>query len=153
MRSMPSAPTPGDSIMALQQLRQLSAQRNRGRPATDSELKELEDEPACLHCGGFHSRACPRVRSVSWHPTGVIAQVVYWPWDKVDWSGVLWEDVTDTGPSVLLADLEDDLNILIDRLLYPSTMDSARRGLVSGAAQRLRLLIETAKYGAVESGA
>lgn len=48
--------------------------------------------PACSHCGGWHMRACPRVRSMSFHPSGALAGVVFWPDGK--WSGdfVLWPD-------------------------------------------------------------
>jgi hypothetical protein len=34
--------------------------------------------PVCQHCGGYHKRACPRVRSLRFHPNGTIAAVTFW---------------------------------------------------------------------------
>lgn len=34
--------------------------------------------PVCQHCGGYHRRACPRVRSLRFHPNGTIAAVTFW---------------------------------------------------------------------------
>jgi hypothetical protein len=46
--------------------------------------------PVCQHCGGFHSRACPRVASMTFHPNGSLAGVTFWadgrwPADHVVW--------------------------------------------------------------------
>lgn len=85
-------PGPQESVVALRQLQQLAAHR-RPRAMTDAEVEELGDEQTCMHCGGFHSRACPRVRSVEWHPNGNLAKVEYWSHAEIDWSGVLFSDV------------------------------------------------------------
>jgi len=42
---------------------------------------------ACLHCGGLHLRACPRVRRLSWRNKEDLAEVEYWAagrWDPGD---------------------------------------------------------------------
>lgn len=34
---------------------------------------------SCQHCGGLHSRACPRVRRISYQDGGKPAEVEFWP--------------------------------------------------------------------------
>jgi hypothetical protein len=85
------APTLDESFVALRQLQQLSARRPRAM--TEKEIEALADEPSCMHCGGWHSRACPRIRAVEWHPNGNLAKVEYWPFAEVNWDGVLFDDV------------------------------------------------------------
>src|ERR1035437_1638416 len=63
-------------------------------------LKQIEQvgtdayavDPRCQHCKGIHDRACPRVREMSFSPTGSIIGVKFWrEWDE---DSVLWpEDV------------------------------------------------------------
>lgn len=52
------------------------------------------DRPAtsCEDCGGYHLRACPRIKRQEWHPNGNRISVEYWPaWDT---SETIWpEDV------------------------------------------------------------
>lgn len=48
--------------------------------------------PACTHCGGRHLRACPRVRSMSFHPSGALAGVVFWPDGKWNEQHVLFPE-------------------------------------------------------------
>lgn len=47
---------------------------------------------ACSHCGGLHARACPRVRSMSWHPNGQLAGVRFWPDGKWDDAAIQWPE-------------------------------------------------------------
>jgi hypothetical protein len=48
--------------------------------------------PACNHCGGRHTRACPRVKAMSWHPNGSLAAVTFWPDGKWSDEQVLWDE-------------------------------------------------------------
>lgn len=57
-------------------------------------------ERACEDCGGYHLRACPRVKSQEWvgegAGTGNRTRVEYWNYRDVDWSEVIWpEEVFD----------------------------------------------------------
>jgi hypothetical protein len=51
----------------------------------------------CLHCGGAHARACPRVRRMAWHPNGQLAEVDFWEDGH-------WKDGHVTWPEDLPAD-------------------------------------------------
>lgn len=42
-------------------------------------LEYFEKGEACGDCGGVHNRACPRVRSRSYHENGTPKSVDYWP--------------------------------------------------------------------------
>jgi hypothetical protein len=35
---------------------------------------------ACTHCGGRHTGACPRVKSIEFHRDGTVKRVEYHPW-------------------------------------------------------------------------
>lgn len=54
-------------------------------------------EKACLDCGGYHLRACPRIKRQVWLGNGNRTEVEYWPeWDD---SEVIYpEDVFDEEP-------------------------------------------------------
>lgn len=63
------------------------------------ELRVLfPDRPdrACEDCGGYHLRACPRVRAQEWvgegAGTGNRTRVEYWNFRDVDWSEVIWPE-------------------------------------------------------------
>jgi hypothetical protein len=62
-----------------------------------SDVVKAFEENRCAHCLGSHLRACPRVVSQEWHPSGELAKVVFDPdfYDKYkdcDW--IVWpEDV------------------------------------------------------------
>jgi hypothetical protein len=92
---------------ALTRLGRLAADRQRElrRPLTDEELTTLEEQQPCMHCGGHHSRSCPRVKRIAWHPQGKLAEVEYWPSQDVDWDAVVFEDQGDDGPPPTLDDL------------------------------------------------
>lgn len=50
----------------------------------------------CMHCGGVHLRACPRVKKITWHVDGTCTSAEYWP-DR-EWSdaNIVWpEDAYD----------------------------------------------------------
>lgn len=55
-------------------------------------VQALESVPACSHCGGRHARACPRVRSLRFHPNGTLAQVDFWRDGRWSDENVLWPD-------------------------------------------------------------
>lgn len=63
----------------------------------DPELiARIRAAPRCSHCGGVHVRACPRVRSMSWHPNGTIASVEFWPDGRWSDAHIIWpEQVAD----------------------------------------------------------
>lgn len=55
-------------------------------------------ESACKHCGGYHLRACPRIKRIAWigegAGTGNEVEVEYWP--AFDDENIIWpEDVYD----------------------------------------------------------
>lgn len=56
----------------------------------------LRKIPTCNHCGGRHSRACPRVRRMEFHPNGALASVEFWAEGKWNDSEIIWqEDLVD----------------------------------------------------------
>ncbi len=56
----------------------------------------LEAGKGCVHCGGVHTRACPRVSKISWHPDGTLIGAEYWPREEWDDDGIVWpEDAYD----------------------------------------------------------
>lgn len=78
--------------MGLAHLQRL-AQLRRPLGMTEEQAAELEDDDRCIYCLGFHRRACPKVRSLDFHPNGNLARVVYFRADEIDWSGVLFDDI------------------------------------------------------------
>jgi hypothetical protein len=77
------------------------------RPATAEEkmtlrviFGELPDKP-CADCGGFHWRACPRVRRQAWSANGTVrTEVEYWArWDdsEVFWPEEIWDEEDEDG--------------------------------------------------------
>lgn len=62
---------------------------------TPDELRQIRKQIAdnrCLHCGGAHARACPRVKTMSYHPNGALAGVEFWPDGKWSTDHVLFLD-------------------------------------------------------------
>ena len=48
------------------------------------------DRAKCPHCLGIHSRKCPAVREIDYHPDGRVARVIYFEkWSDKD---VLWRE-------------------------------------------------------------
>lgn len=52
----------------------------------------LRQIPACSHCGGRHTRACPRVKRLQFHPNGQLASVEFWAAGKWDDSNIIWQE-------------------------------------------------------------
>ena len=73
-----------------------------GEPHPDPNRVDPEDAAAltklaaCAHCGGRHTRACPRVKKFRYHPGGGLAEVVFWR--KWSTDHVLFDDDLDTEP-------------------------------------------------------
>lgn len=60
----------------------------------------VKDAKPCMHCGGHHARACPRVKRLSWHPGGALAEVEFWPDGRWSDEHVLWpEQIPDSSDS------------------------------------------------------
>lgn len=63
-------------------------------PDDIAALLEIADEKTgrtvfevrkCIHCGGVHDRACPRVKRMVLSPTGALLEVEFWPrWDETN---------------------------------------------------------------------
>jgi len=151
------AQVPGmeESAAAIAHLRRLQSLRDQQtrRKLTDEELAELDEHQQCQHCGGFHVRACPRVRSVSFHPNGKIASVTYWPSVRVDWDHVVFADQgTDDDFPTLDGRTLDDLRLVLapysrpwqpDRALLPEGVVHTLCTLEEiQAARRLLLLLD-----------
>lgn len=74
-----------------------------GKNLTEERRRELRalfpvPEQACPDCGGYHLRACPRVKSQEWEGqgagTGNRIKVEYWPQGSYDDGETLYpEDV------------------------------------------------------------
>ncbi len=65
--------------------------RRRGAGATRAQVEELfPEERKCVHCGGWHPHACPRLRSVVFRPSGEIVRVEFWPWGEWPQNDVVW---------------------------------------------------------------
>lgn len=52
----------------------------------------LRRVPVCSHCGGRHTRACPRVRRMEFHPNGALASVEFWAEGKWSDSEIIWQE-------------------------------------------------------------
>lgn len=52
-------------------------------------------EQACEWCGGYHLRACPRVKKIEKLGNGNVTSIEYWPqWDEsfTVWPEDVWEE-------------------------------------------------------------
>jgi len=134
-----------DPAAVMARLGVLSSRRNRERPVTEAEAEELEKHDPCGHCGGYHARACPRVKRMEWAPNGaIVVAVEFWPWAEVDWTGVLFTDVTDDG------DVAVDISDLDTLLTWAEHQGTEFKSDVGFAIRRLRLVLEEQR--AVQSG-
>lgn len=69
-------------------------------PGVPAGRKQLFEQRKCQHCGGVHTRKCPAVKEISYHPDGKVARVVYFRHGEWDESSVLWlEDVIEAAES------------------------------------------------------
>jgi hypothetical protein len=150
----------------MQYLRTLAARRNAerrlDRSLTEEELSALEESDSrCVHCGGYHARACPRVKRLEFHQNGQPAAVEFWPPDVVSWVGVVFDDQgdPDEGSLIRVDDIAEDVELLISVLTGKDKLVGVRnavrrhpaRQYVAEAVHRIEALIEVARYGAVES--
>jgi hypothetical protein len=138
-------PTAPESLQAFRKLEALAHQRRvatgtASRPLTDSERQQLPADMQCIHCMGWHVRACPRVKLLDWHPNGKLSHVEYWPPREIDWGGVVWDDGSSDVVPVPRADLEILLN----------SKDSEEIGTV---LSRLQPMLTEANEQAVDSQA
>lgn len=61
---------------------------------TPAEAAEFTLQDACSHCGGWHARACPRVRRMVFNPDGRLIEVEFWKAGEWPVNGIVWpEDV------------------------------------------------------------
>lgn len=59
-------------------------------PGVPAGKRQLFEQKRCSHCQGLHTRKCPAVKEISYHPDGKVARVIYfrhgeWPEDEVLW--------------------------------------------------------------------
>jgi len=140
--------------------RRREMERRLQRSLTEEEIEQL-DGNTCMHCGGYHARACPRVKRLEFHPNGTPAVVEFWPAREVDWTGVLFEDQGDPDESsfIRVDDLDEDISLLISTLTGRDGLVGVRNALrrhpcrehVAQAVHRLEALIEVARHGTVDS--
>lgn len=144
-----------EALTNMRHLQELASQRRNSRPATPEEIEALDDAQGgkCNHCGGYHVRACPRIKRIEWHSNGHIAVVEFWADNEVNWSGVIFEDeAEDNGPYLLLQDVEDDIQLLVDAVRrIGSGSGGVDRDKVIQAMRRIELVIEEARAQTVQS--
>jgi hypothetical protein len=58
--------------------------------------KALDEGKGCQHCGGLHTRACPRVRRLVYHPNGMVAEVEFFPPDVWSDNEIIWPEDLET---------------------------------------------------------
>lgn len=58
--------------------------------------KRFVNNEACQHCKGLHARACPRVKSMTFHNNGSLASIEFWQDGEWSDNNVIWpEEVPD----------------------------------------------------------
>ena len=58
--------------------------------------EQFERKAQCIHCGGCHLRACPRVRRIVMRNKEEISEVEFWAWGSWPTDGIVFpEDVYD----------------------------------------------------------
>jgi transcriptional regulator with XRE-family HTH domain len=55
-------------------------------------IAHFEAGETCKHCFGIHARACPRVKSLQYHPEGALAKVEFWADEEWPKENVLFRD-------------------------------------------------------------
>jgi hypothetical protein len=145
MPTVQQAPGGAVSADAYYRLQALARQRASHRSLTEEESTELSDTATCTFCFGWHVRACPRVKSMSWHMNHGLASVEFWPDSEIDWTGVIWDDGGDDTDrvSVSRADL---LEVVAAFRVTGSAWVAAKRN-ATPAVDRLDRILS----GAVES--
>lgn len=71
-------------------------------PGVAPNVTTVFDKQRCPHCLGLHSRKCPSVAEIEYHPDGRVQRVTYfrhgeWPEDQVLWredleEAAAWQD-------------------------------------------------------------
>lgn len=59
---------------------------------TRESAQALSSRKACVHCGGWHARACPRIRRMEFHANEVLAAVEFWPDGRWPTEQVVWPE-------------------------------------------------------------
>ncbi len=71
----------------------------RSKPPEERLTQEEYDSSRCMHCGGVHLRACPRVKRMVFSPNGVdLLEIEFWEtYDDTNiiWPESIWEDTQD----------------------------------------------------------
>lgn len=59
------------------------------------ELSQADFEKIqCVHCGGAHFRACPRVKRMVFNNSGGLQEIEFWPEGSWSTENVIWpEDI------------------------------------------------------------
>lgn len=70
---------------------ELGTDRDDGTLTAELAAK-LREIPVCAHCRGRHTRACPRVKAMKWHPNGTLAAVDFWRDGQWSDEHVIWEE-------------------------------------------------------------
>ena len=67
-----------------------------GSGLTPADAEALRKQAPCSHCGGWHTRACPRVKRMSFHPNRELAEVEFWAHGTWPDGDIIWpEDLPD----------------------------------------------------------
>ncbi len=135
-QQVPGAQQSAEAWVQLQRLARLRAS-GQHRPLTDDEQKSLDEQQPCLHCQGYHSRYCPRVRTLEWHSNGLLARVEYWPGDQIDWTGVVFSDQGEDEPDGMIAVDRDDLKLALSPYSRLKVLDWPTWRSQREAAERL----------------
>ena len=125
--SQPGMPESAQNWATIQRLAQIR-EAAQHRPLTAEEQAELDNEAPCIHCGGFHSRACPRVRRIVFRQGGQgVQEVEYFLASEIDWTGVVFEDVGDAAEdtSIPSADIETVNEWAASKLALPPEVRAA----------------------------
>lgn len=54
--------------------------------------EQFTKKQQCIHCGGLHLRACPRVKRLVWRNNEEIAEVEFWADGKWPQTGIIWPE-------------------------------------------------------------
>jgi hypothetical protein len=122
------------------------AHQRAHRPLTEEEQNVLANEQSCMHCGGFHTFSCRRVKSLSFQapPGRGLASVEYWPWSEVDWTGVIWDDGGETDVDQVLREAGfdglDKEQIVVPRIVL-QTIQAMLEHLIPRTSERNQILV------------
>lgn len=124
------------------------------RPLSDAEVEDLSQQSACTYCRGYHVRACPKLKRISFHANGNTAEVEFWPPSEVNWEGVVFLDQ---------GGIEDDIEgttyhalaLVLDTINRPGVAAQVKRRAnrkdVEAAVYQLRHLLDIRSASVVDS--